>query len=800
MRKFIFSVLAVLVSMAAWPSVTTFAATEDYPAKYTPVVEVKINVGNSEFEDDAFLQAIIDALETRGVLVSKIDVGFAGTIDTDFSVTDPTNWNVYDHFGWWEELGGITDIWDLFEAFVAANVSGYDSDTMFLNMSQFDAATSTLKLEYYNGTEYVSINYMDLTNLVTRIQTDVTDFEVWGWVDSLYPAALAMLEATPEAQSLGIYGIYDMWYDSTTGLGYVGWYDPTEWNWHETPFQAYEDYIAQTGFVSGLSFNSAGFYDEYGYLEYYDTVNEDSFQIRFSPVEYGGAEPTHYPNPDENPDDDNPVDWTNDPHIIIRDNGQVVFYGYGAPAYKDFMLSVNDEVSDKHFSFDLDESKVDYHSMEGGGFLFSIAVDDQETESTSDDTMSGYSVLFTEDGTNLYRLTDVNIVTFHDTEDDEMEYVDGVTLVDSGEKDTSSNQHTIKIDIVENVLTVMDNDVLAFDGVSLDVVGNRFGPLVSYASHGCSQLSWFVYDNLKMGTSIKVVSKAQDNVGTVEWTADAFHVYINLEDTNDVTLDVDDFVAALKADDAMYIGIGLNASKVMHDAIVAANGLGTYFGYESYPQSLTDLATAVANYIWPLLEDPTVENIRNSILDAIVVSDLPVKPKVIIPAGVLDVFDDLVADHLIELLITIQALQAADVPTDDAALMEAYYQGLAGKNAIRFAYLTITVEKWMDDALDSEITSTLKPITITITIPEALQGMTTFKIVRIHNGQVTVLPVTYDAQAHTLTFTTDRFSTYAIQYADPDALPDTGEAADMGWLFALCGVILLWLTKRPQAQ
>ena len=800
MRRIILSLFALVLSIALWPTLHISAATEDYPAKYLPIVEVKVNVGNSEFEDDAFLQAIIDALKTRGVLASKIDVGFAGTIDTDFSVTDPANWTVYDHFGWWEELGGVTDIWDVFEAYVATHISGYDSNTMYLNTTRFVADTKMLELEYYDGSTYQVISYKDLSGLWQRITTNPLDFKVTGWVDALSSAAQTVVEATPEAQSLGIYGLDDMWYDLATRTAYIGWYDSTNWNWHETPFQAYEDRIAQSGFLQAMTINNWGFYDEYGYLGFHDAANEDDYYVYFGPTEYGGIDPTHYPNPDENPDGDDPVDWSNDPHIVIRDDGQVVFYGYGAPAYKDFMLSVNDAVSDKHFSFDMDESKVDYHSMEGGGFLFSIAVNDQSTSSTDDDTMSGYAVLFTEDGTNLYRLTDVHVKDFHDTEDDEMEYVDGIELIESGNKDTSNTQHTIKIDIVENVLTVMDNDVLAFDNVTLEVVGNRFGPLVSYASHGCSQLSWFVYDNLKMGTSIKVVSKAQDNVGTIDWTEGAFHVYINLEDTNDTTLDVDDFVAALKADQATYIGIGLNASKPMHDAIVAGNGLGKYFGYTTYPQDLNAMAGAVADYLWPLLEDPTIDNINNVILDATVNSDLTNKPFVMIPKGVLDVFEDLKADHVIELLITINALESANVPMDDAALLEAYTQALSGKSAIHFMYLTIKMEKWMDEKLAGEINSTLKPVTIVLSVPEALRGMTTFKIVRVHNGKVEVLPATYDAQNFTLTFTTDRFSTYAIQYSDPNALPETGEAANLGWLFALAGAILLWLTKRPQVE
>lgn len=800
MRKTIFGLLALVLCFAAWPSYRAQAATEDYPGKYLPVVEVKVNVGNTEFADDAFLDALIEALKVRGVGASKIDVGYAGSVDTDFSVTDPANWTVFDHFGWWEEIGGSTNIWSVFETYLSAHVTGFDPDTMWINNGKFDVARSMLQLEYYDGTEYKLIDYKDLSGLSTRISANLLDFDVRGWAGSLEPTAVALIEGTTEGQTLGIDDLDEMWYDASDKTAYIGWYDSTNYDWHTTAFQAYEDYIGKSGFLSGLVFNSSGFYSEYGYINYYDAPNDDYFEVRFSPVEYGGVEPSHYPSPDENPDADNPVNWTNDPHIVIHENGQVVFYGYGSPAFKDFLLSVNDAVSDKHFSFDLDESKVDYHSMEGGGFLFSILVNDQDTVATDDDTMSGYSVLFTEDGTNLYRLTDVNIATFHDTEDDEMEYISGIELLQSGEKDTSNDQHKIQIDVVNNVLTVKDNDVVAFDGLSLDTVGNQFGPLVSYGSHGCSQLSYFVYDNLKMGTSIKVVSKAQDNVGTTQWTDGAFHVYINLEDTHDTSLVVDDFVKALKEDGALYIGIGLNASKVMHDAIVAGNGKGTYFGYGSYPQSLSDMATAVAEYLWPLLETPTIDNIRNVVLDEKVISDLPTKPVVIIPGGILDVFDDLMAGHDVTVELDISVKQSTSVTEGEKALLDTYLASLGQGEATKLFLFDITLMKYLDGTADEEITSTLKPITIVIQVPEAMRNMTSFKIARIHDGKLEILPVTYDPVKFTLTFTTDKFSTYAIQYTDPDVLPNTGDAANWGWIIGLAGLVLVWMTKRSQYE
>ncbi len=61
------------------------------------------------------------------------------------------------------------------------------------------------------------------------------------------------------------------------------------------------------------------------------------------------------------------------------------------------------------------------------------------------------------------------------------------------------------------------------------------------------------------------------------------------------------------------------------------------------------------------------------------------------------------------------------------------------------------------------------PLTVTVTLPENLIDGTknrAYKIVRIHNGKAELLDTEFDAKKGTLTFQTDRFSTYAIAYYD----------------------------------
>jgi hypothetical protein len=90
------------------------------------------------------------------------------------------------------------------------------------------------------------------------------------------------------------------------------------------------------------------------------------------------------------------------------------------------------------------------------------------------------------------------------------------------------------------------------------------------------------------------------------------------------------------------------------------------------------------------------------------------------------------------------------------------------------------------------------PVTVTLTLPEALRGKSDYAMVRIHNGTITVLPVVVDETTWTVSFETDRFSFYALTYAEPLDIPDTGDAAGLGNVFLLAGAMLLMLSRRKK--
>ena len=91
------------------------------------------------------------------------------------------------------------------------------------------------------------------------------------------------------------------------------------------------------------------------------------------------------------------------------------------------------------------------------------------------------------------------------------------------------------------------------------------------------------------------------------------------------------------------------------------------------------------------------------------------------------------------------------------------------------AYLDINLWKQLTGSDAEKITETANGnVKIGFTVPESLQKSgRIYKIIRIHDGEATILDTTVDSN-YGLTFETDRFSTYALIYTDSSDVTNTG--------------------------
>lgn len=139
------------------------------------------------------------------------------------------------------------------------------------------------------------------------------------------------------------------------------------------------------------------------------------------------------------------------------------------------------------------------------------------------------------------------------------------------------------------------------------------------------------------------------------------------------------------------------------------------------------------------------------------------------------------------------------VSATDKSLVEAAVKA-SSKDAKVGMYLDLTLYKKVGDGAATKVTDTKKSrISVTIEVPDSLKGGSdvtrTFYIIRVHDGATDILATTTET---TITFETDKFSTYALAYSDKsngspsvttpaqqEKAPKTGDNFPSVWLWAL---------------
>ena len=130
------------------------------------------------------------------------------------------------------------------------------------------------------------------------------------------------------------------------------------------------------------------------------------------------------------------------------------------------------------------------------------------------------------------------------------------------------------------------------------------------------------------------------------------------------------------------------------------------------------------------------------------------------------------ADVKVNTKVVIDTLDERNVDTKHLSLITETLKSINEEaKVVQYLDLGVLMNITVDNQTVSGKISTLsKPMTFTVAIPEEFktvnEGYTrTYFVVRVHNGVSDKLPVIINADG-TLSFTTDRFSTYALAYSD----------------------------------
>lgn len=304
-------------------------------------------------------------------------------------------------------------------------------------------------------------------------------------------------------------------------------------------------------------------------------------------------------------------------HIVVSTSTQtnIDFYGYGAPAYKDFMYMPNNDFGKKTFNFTIQEG-VFFDALNGAGFLFNTSM--TTSSNMANRFMSGYLLFFEYPygGTPtayVYKFTNVNVNNFHNDASVPIQSYSGFTQLASFAVGSETTR-TIKIEASADSLKMWYNSTspaqwtLTGTSTKTDTVplatdfgAYGFGPLVGYTSHGCSQPTHFTFNNVTMST--ESTRRFSEVIREPEWRENSKRFIINAEDgaVSDFSdpVALGEILTRLGNEGINYLGWGKTPTDGL--AFVAKNdGNGTYVdkttaATDTYAEQIDALATYIYN-------------------------------------------------------------------------------------------------------------------------------------------------------------------------------------------------------------
>lgn len=236
---------------------------------------------------------------------------------------------------------------------------------------------------------------------------------------------------------------------------------------------------------------------------------------------------------------------TEEKHIDIGDT-EIVMTGYTEDPIKDFLLTHDNDNADslihspqKTISFSIEKDvdaqsrkyKNNWHTLEGGGFLFDVSITGQDEDNIKSGKLTAHCILVTPRGLKLYNLVNVDIAQFSDGK------IGNLINLDKDYPTNSNNQNSvpelkynsetgryeamvtklseksydignvqgehnfmIRIDKSTNeYITIWDNDKVIVDNLRINKLsGDDFGPITSHGSHYCSQVSKFTFSDINI--------------------------------------------------------------------------------------------------------------------------------------------------------------------------------------------------------------------------------------------------------------------------------------------------------------
>ena len=277
--------------------------------------------------------------------------------------------------------------------------------------------------------------------------------------------------------------------------------------------------------------------------------------------------------------------WRFNQHIhTYKDSAEkanMIFAGYGKVPLVDFMLYPAASDTRRTFSFNMDASKINTHTLDGAGFLLNSGI-------TADGKLNGYLLYyygFSATGTGtvaIYKLTNI------DASNAQSANLKGTLVKSQSFSLGAQKKARISVDLQKDKVTVQQQNFNAdntladvqtlFSGsVPIALTGyNGFGPLMGYASHGCAGMTSYQFLDLDMTYE----ASSFDALKNVQYYKDAEYKYfINLAGSkNDPEIPKDkeaylEGINRLNNNEIFYVS-NIDDGKVLTNPTTDSTGIG----------------------------------------------------------------------------------------------------------------------------------------------------------------------------------------------------------------------------------
>ncbi|MDK2808026.1 MAG: hypothetical protein PWP24_760, partial [Clostridiales bacterium] len=125
-----------------------------------------------------------------------------------------------------------------------------------------------------------------------------------------------------------------------------------------------------------------------------------------------------------------------------------------------------------------------------------------------------------------------------------------------------------------------------------------------------------------------------------------------------------------------------------------------------------------------------------------------------------------VADNSHDVVVNVELVANTDLSAISSTDMAALTASIGGN--LKFLDLTMVKSVTTDSGtpVETQIHNTLVPIKVTLTLPESLQGGYDIGVYRLHDGVIAKLGASLSEDSKQVSFESDAYSTYAIQYTE----------------------------------